>query len=150
MFPFYLYAEQSVHISVVQDNAKTHKKKSSVQDRRQLFARSRSEPFMSSRKGSLTRGGRSSRSIKQRPRPQLNRWNSFSNRSSTPVLQEEGESGFCEQAKSTKSLMANAPKPVRRGSWGSSDFMTSPKKKQVTDICGSPMATRGLMCLNLE
>ena len=140
MFPFYLYAElQCVPVTIVQDNAKTHKHKSS--GRRQQFARSHSEPLVTAPRVSLGRGARSSKTLPQKPRPQMNRWNSFTNRSTTQVIHEEDTS-----KETTSSLMVNASKPVRRGSWGSSGFITKPTRaptfeanRETPNLFASPM-----------
>ena len=137
MFPFYLHQQlQGVHIAIVSDNAKTHKMKSTGLDRRNQFARSRSEPLVTKPTGFLTRGG-SRRNLQRKRRPGMCRWNSFTNRSSkTPTVhEEEGEPQLVEKKSPPRNLMVNAPKPVRRGSWTPIDASLGlPKRKPSMDM----------------
>ena len=157
MFPFYLYEQIQLNVSVdiVQDNAKMHKKKWPSRRRREQFTRSRSEPLVTTPEGAapVRSGGRRNLFAQNTSRPKLCRWNSFSNPSSSSppslsarssrqfITDEESESKDdhdptiatttskkATTSTTTNSLLVNACKPVRRGSWGSSDFIKSPTK----------------------
>ena len=115
MIPFYLCQKlQCSPVIIVADNAKTHRKKPS--GRREQFGRSRSEPVITTRNelpGST--GNICNPNQKEglpKPRPGMCRWNSFTPRSScTLLINDETTHLDC-------SIKSNAPKPVRRGSWG--------------------------------
>ena len=121
MYPLYLFQNLQLNVTIVPDNAKTHKKKSV--GRRQQFARSQSEPVIRSpdravvtTKSSKGKGGLSnSKNGQSKQRPGMCRWNSFTQRSSKSLSllaqHDDDTSLACN-------LKTNAPKPVRRGSWG--------------------------------
>ena len=112
MIAFYLYEKlQCTPVIIIADNAKTHRNESL--GRRQQFVRSHSEPAITSRNRLPTStGNRSRNDFQPKRRPGMCRWNSFTQRLSSPKLVDE------EKTSLACNLSANAPKPVRRGSWG--------------------------------
>eukprot|EP00977_Amphora_coffeiformis_P007112 scaffold1552_cov175-Amphora_coffeaeformis.AAC.3 len=122
MIPFYLYEKlQHSQSIIVADNAKTHRKKSS--GRREPFERSRSDPVITSRNGSAaSAGSKCHKNSQPEPRPGMCRWNIFTPCSSSGMLVDD------ETANLACNFRLNAPKPVRRGSWGELETLEPSRK----------------------